>query len=138
MNRAADRRLKGERKEEMKKAGNLKCAAVSFLIAFALPLLAVKVFRSDAGLAVALLLFFAVNPAAAIGIGIFSGRRLRTFWFQPVLFSLLFLLGVWAFFDNKEPLWLRYALIYLLLGCVSMLITALVVKLKQGTPGSSG
>ena len=121
----------------MKHSGNLKCVAISVLIAFGLPLLAVKVFRSDAGLAVALLLFFAVNPAAAIGIGIFSGRRLRASWFQPVLFPLLFLLGVWAFFDNKEPLWLAYAAVYLLLGCASMLITALVIKRKRATPGGS-
>ena len=71
--------------------------AVSAVIMLFLPWCAVTFVSdggfSDCGMAACFLLFYAVNPMASIIIGILSGRNIRSFWFQPVVLSVLFLFG---------------------------------------------
>lgn len=101
----------------------LTVIAASAVLMVLLPWLAVTVVSGEAGMAVCFLLFFAVNPIAAVAVGIFSGRSLRTAWFQPAALAVLFLAGVWLNFDMGEPAFLLYAAAYFLLGSLTMLLT---------------
>lgn len=94
----------------------------------ALPKLAVIFGKADSAMAIFLLIFFVINPIAAIAIGIFSGKNISFAWFQPLLLAVLFVLESWIFFDMGEKDFIFYAIVYLLLGYISMLITLFVVR----------
>ncbi len=71
--------------------------AVSALIMFALPWLAVTFVKGDGGMAVCFLLFFAVNPVHSVIMGVFAGKDTGTLWSLPVFSAAFFLAGVWVF-----------------------------------------
>lgn len=100
----------------------------SAVIMLVLPWLASAFVKGDVGMAVCFLLFFAVNPLYSVLVGIFAGKWIKALWSLPVISALLFLLGTWAFFDMGERAFLLYAGVYLVLGMLSMLISALVQK----------
>lgn len=104
---------------------------IAALVALLLPWLAVAFVRGDNGMAVIFLLFFAVNPIAAVLLGVFSGGCVRTAWFQPLLFAALFLLGTWAFFTIGEMTFVLYAAAYLILGYAAMLLAWCAAKRKR-------
>ena len=101
---------------------------LSAFIMTALPWLTVTFIRSDAGMAVCFLLFFAVNPAWSIILGVLAGENLQKQWSLPVLSAAFFLAGTWLFFDMGETAFLLYAGIYLVLGTGCMLISSAVRK----------
>ena len=91
-----------------------------------IPLVAVNTVKADAGMLVAMMLFFLVYPAFSIVIGIIAGKDIKFFWFTPLLIAGLF----WAFssltYETAFPI--VYSAIYLAVSAVSMLITWLVGK----------
>lgn len=89
-----------------------------------LPWAAVTFTQSDAGMAVTLLLFFAINPIYFIILGIFAGKHMKEMWSLPVIAAALFLLGTWIFFDSGEGAFVIYAEVYLVIGIVSMLFSS--------------
>ncbi len=98
------------------------------LIMLGLPWLAVTFVQCDASMAVCFLLFFAVDPIYAVAAGIFAGRNIKAYWYQPIRTSVLFLVGTWLLFDFGDPAFLSYAGIYLLLGLTAMVATWLITK----------
>ncbi len=108
---------------------NVLCTLCSALIMLLLPWCAVTFAKGDNGMAICFLLFFAVNPIAAICTGVFAGRQPKAAWFQPLLLPALFLLGTWILFDMGEPAFLLYAA-YLLLGYLAMAIAVALGKRK--------
>ncbi len=100
------------------------------VITLALPGLAVAFAKSGSGMSVIWLMFFAINPIAAVAIGVFAGKNIPFTWFQPLLLTLLFLMGSWIFLDMREKDFFYYAIIYLLFGYASMLTTSFVYKKK--------
>ena len=104
---------------------------ISALVALLLPWLAVTFAKGDNGMAVIFLLFFAVNPIAAVLLGVFSSGNVRMAWFQPLLFAALFLLGTWAFFTMAEMAFVLYAAAYLILGYAAMLLAWCAAKRKR-------
>ncbi len=97
--------------------------AASAAVMLALPWAAVTFVKSDAGMAVSLLLFFAVNPLYSVMLGAFAGKDIRRLWSFPVVLAGLFLTGVWVFFDRGERAFILYAGVYLALGTAAMLIS---------------
>lgn len=67
--------------------------AGSAAVMLLLPWAAVTFVQSDAGMAVTLLLFFAINPAFSIVSGIFAGKSIKEMWCLPVIAALLFCLA---------------------------------------------
>lgn len=98
--------------------------AGSAAVMLLLPWAAVTFVQSDAGMAVTLLLFFAINPAFSIVTGIFAGKSIKEMWCLPVIAAALFLLGTWAFFDPGEGAFVIYAVVYLVIGVASMLVSS--------------
>ena len=104
--------------------------AVSAVIMFALPWLAVTFVKGDGGMAVCFLLFYAVNPIYSIVIGAFAGREIKHLFSLPLISSIMYLLGVWMFFDLGESAFIMYAVIYLILGILAMLVSMFIARMK--------
>ena len=94
------------------------------------PWLAVS-FAGSAGMAICFLLFFAANPLFCILCGSFAGADIKRLWPLPIIAAALFLVGVWIFFEINEPAFLLYSGIYLAIGGIAMLISALLKGKKQ-------
>ena len=122
-------RAQKERKAKIKKA--VLWIVLSAFIMIALPFLAVKLVNSFAGMGVSLLLFFAVNPLYSAISGYFAGKDVKTFWWISIVNVLLYIAGVWIFFDTGETAFFIYASVYLVLGLAAMIITALVKKSRE-------
>lgn len=105
--------------------------AASVAVMLALPWLAVAFVKGDAGMAVCLLLFFAINPIYFVAIGVFAGKDVKHLWSLPVTSAVLFLIGTWIFFDMGEMAFVLYAVVYLALGIVTMLISMIIRKKVQ-------
>ena len=82
-------------------------------------------------MAVCLLLFIAINPIYSVVIGIFVGKDVKHLWSLPVISAMLFLIGTWIFFDMGEMAFVLYAVVYLVLGIVTMLISMIIRKKAQ-------
>ena len=94
--------------------------AVTVAVMFALPFAVARFASEYSGMALCMILFFIVNPVYSAILGFRCGRNIRQMWHLPVLSSVAFLAGTWLFFDIKELLFIVYASVYLILGCVAM------------------
>ena len=106
--------------------------AVTAVIMLALPWLVVTFVKGDAGMAACFVLFFAVNPIYSVVIGIFAGKDMKHLWSLSVISAVLFLVGTWVFFDMGETAFILYAVVYLALGIVAMLISMFIRKKSKG------
>lgn len=98
--------------------------AGSAAVMLLLPWGAVTFVKSNAGMAVTLLLFFVIDPIYALIAGAFAGRNIKGLWSVPFLVAILFLLGAWIFFDMGESAFAIYAGVYLVIGIIAMLVSA--------------
>lgn len=123
-------RLRSENYKIMRKRIVL-WAVVSAVIMLVLPWLAVTFVKGDAGMAVCFLLFYAVNPIYSLITGAFAGKHIKRLCSLPFILSVLYLLGVWIFFDMGEIAFIIYAVIYLILGILAMLISMFIERKKR-------
>ena len=79
-------------------------------------------------MAIAFILFFGLNPAESMFVGIYSGMDLKHRWYLPPLNAALFLLGVWTVFDWGNPDFYGFCVAYLAVALVAMLTTVIVVR----------
>ena len=105
--------------------------AVSAVVMLALPWIAVTFVKGDAGMAACFVLFFALNPLYSVILGVFAGKDVKHLWSLPVISAVLFLIGTWIFFDMGEMAFVLYAVVYLALGIVTMLISMIIRKKAQ-------
>lgn len=98
----------------------------SAVIMLALPWLAITYIKGDGGMAACFILFFVVNPIYAVCAGGYAGKDIKKLWISPVLTALFYLAGTWLFFDMGERAFIIYALVYLFLGIIAMLISMLI------------
>ncbi|MDE6908869.1 MAG: hypothetical protein K2P44_00110 [Lachnospiraceae bacterium] len=104
---------------------------VSTVVMLMFPWLAVTFVKGDVGMAACLFLFFAVNPLYSVIIGVFTGKNIRHLWSLPIISAMLFLIGTWIFFDMGETAFILYAVVYLVLAIVAMLISMFIRKRAQ-------
>ena len=76
------------------------------------------------------ILFFTVNPLCAFICGAFAGIDARKLWSLPIIVALLFLSGVWVFIAPFESAFIIYAIGYLIIGFIGMLVRILLTKRK--------
>ena len=98
---------------------------ITIILMIGFPWLAVT-FAGDAGMAICFLLFFAINPFFSAISGVFAGINITKLWMQPIITAVLFIAGTWIFFDMGETAFLLYGGIYLVIGTVAMLVSALI------------
>ena len=101
---------------------------ISIVIMLLFPFLAVTFVKGDAGMAVCFILFYAVNPIYCVVIGTFAGKDIKRLWSLPIISSILFLAGTWLLFDMGEVAFIMYAVVYLVLGLLAMLVSMLISK----------
>lgn len=107
---------------------NIWAILVMILVMFGLPWAAVTFAPGDAGMAIAFILFFGLNPAESMFAGIYSGMDLKHRWYLPAVNAALFLLGVWTVFDWGNPDFYGFCVAYLAVALVAMLTTVIVVR----------
>lgn len=100
--------------------------AASIFLMIVMPWIAVTFVQGDGGMAMCLILFFAVNPVFSVFMGLDSGKNLKAQWCLPIVSAVLFLVGTWIFFDMGETAFITYAFMYLGLGAVAMVLSATV------------
>lgn len=110
---------------------NCICTGMSILIMLAFPWCAVTFIKGDGGMAAVFLLFYVIDPIAAAAVGVFSGRYVPSAWFQPLFLGVLFILGSWISFEMGQGAFVIYGLVYVVLGYTAMLITWLILKIKE-------
>lgn len=103
----------------------------SGIVMLLLPWLAVTFAPSDAGMAVILLLFFAIDPGFCITAGYYAGKQTGRLWWVPAVSSGGFLAGSWLFFEPGESAFLTYAVIYFALGMEAMLVSRLITVRRE-------
>ena len=105
--------------------------SISALVMICFPAFCVLFITGDSSLAACFSLFYMVNPIYSLIIGAISGRNVKKSWFNPILSALFFYIGVRVFIGSSDPLFIKYSIIYLLIGLISMFISYyLCTKLK--------
>ena len=107
---------------------NLWTILVMVLVMFGLPWAAVTFAPGDAGMAICFVLFFGVNAMESLYVGIWSGMAVKQRWFLPLVNSAVFLLGAWTVFDWGSPDFNGYAVAYLAVSLLTMVITIVVIR----------
>lgn len=98
------------------------------IVMFVCPWAAVTFAPGDAGMAVCFLLFFGLNSLCSLYVGIYAGMNVKTRWYLPIVNAAAFLLSAWILFDPTEQVFKGYAIAYLILGLLSMVVTVFVVR----------
>lgn len=95
---------------------------ITLTVMLILPLAVARLASENSGMVLCMMLFFIVNPLYAAILGYQSGKEIHKMWTLPLVSSITFLSGTWIFFDIKEPWFIIYAGIYLIIGYVAMII----------------
>ena len=87
-------------------------------------------FAGSSGMAVCFILFFAINPTFSVLCGWSAGKNIKQLYALPIITAGLFISGAWLFFEMGELAFLLYCSCYLIIGIISMLISAIIKKQK--------
>ena len=94
-----------------------------------IPFLAVKLAPADAGMAICMILFFAVYPILSMLLGALATRDKKYFWWMPlagaISFPLLFSLAMGGMVEELFV----YSLIYAFLGYAVLAFVLLIKKI---------
>ena len=104
---------------------------ISMLVMWGLPWAAVTFAPADAGMAICLILFYAINPLFSVLIGTVAASGENDVWVLPCSSATMFIFGTWIFFDSREMIFIVYGCVYLAIGYSSMLV-AKMIKRKRG------
>lgn len=107
---------------------NIAAIIIIAVVMFVFPWAAVTFAPGDAGMAICFVLFFGVNSLCSLYVGIYSGRKIRHRWYLPAVNAAVFLLGAWVIFDWGNPDFNGFAIAYLAIGLLSMVVTLFVVR----------
>lgn len=103
---------------------NLLIILLAVLITLAFPFMAVTFKGGDEGAAMSAILYFLVSPMALLLIGIVSGQNMKSCWFQPLLFSVLYTFGLRTFLKMGPNDFMNHGIKYLILGYIVALLSA--------------
>ena len=107
----------------------MRCIVIIAIITvfmLVIPLITVNTVKDVSGMAVTLLLFFAVHPVVSVVVGILAGKDIKFFWFCPILVAGLFWIFARITYDPAFPI--VYSIAYLVISSLSMFITWLITK----------
>ena len=101
-----------------------KCCIVLItllIVMLVLPLVAVRLVSSDAGMALLIILFLILNPATVIVLSIMAGTDIKKLWWTPLLSAVVFPAFCTIVFEEMVVELLVYSGLYLGVGAVAML-----------------
>ena len=93
-------------------------ATAAFMIG--LPFIFVT-FTGESAMAFCFLLFYGLNPLYCVLAGIAAGLNFKASWPIALMAPLLFLCGVWLFFDIYERIFYQFTAIYAIISVFCML-----------------
>lgn len=103
---------------------------LNIVITLLVPFLAVKIVPADGGMAICMILFFAVYPIMSIILGALTSRDVKYLWWMPLLaafsFPLLFSIAMGGMIEELFV----YSFIYLFLGYAAMALLLLIKKIR--------
>lgn len=99
------------------------CIAIvtMLVVMLILPLIAVRIVSSDAGMALCFILFFAVNPLVVISLSVMAGTELRKLWWVPLLAAVVFPLFFGIVVMELVTDLFIYSALYLAVGLLAMI-----------------
>ena len=83
------------------------------------------------GMGLMFLLFFVVNPSAAVVVGVLAGGAVKRMWWSPPLFAAMFLPCCWLALQEVVLDLMPYAVAYLLLGAIAMVVVNAFCRQKR-------
>ena len=107
---------------------NLWVMAAIAVVMFVCPWAAVTFAPGDAGMAICFLLFFGLNSLCSLYVGIYSGLEVKKRWYLPLGNAGAFLLSAWILFDWGNPDFHGFAIAYLAIALLAMVVTIFVVR----------
>lgn len=100
----------------------LKLIILTVLVMVVLPWVIVVGAKAEA-MGLVFLLFYAGYPLYSVFIGWRAGKDIKKRWFLPILSAGVFLLGALLIFADEEMMFfLKFALVYLVIGILVMFI----------------
>jgi len=100
------------------------------LILLVLPLISINVIEPLSGMGLIIMSFFIINPIASVIISVLMCKEIKRVWFLPLVFGILFLVSYWIVLNEViYDLWV-YAIFYVILGYITMIIGWLVKRNK--------
>ena len=102
--------------------------ATMIFVLLILPLTFINLAQPHEFMGVMILLFFVVNPIAAVIVSSMVGKDIKKLWWLPMMFCIIFLLSYW--FVLKEIILdlIVYAIMYLIIGLIFMFISLFVAS----------
>lgn len=113
----------------------IRWALISAAIMLLAPWITSRVISEEIGLALCLMLFYGAYPLYSFVIGIVSGPELKGMWTQPILMTVLDLLGKFLLFTLEEPIFWLLAGLDLVIAVGTMLVSYAVHKPKRRKHG---
>lgn len=100
----------------------------SAVVLFLFPCLTVTYIQNDIGMAIYLVLLFAVNPVYSIIVGVVAGIEIKTRWILPISLPILHLIGIRYICGPgpKEISAYKYPACYFLVALIAMCATAFI------------
>lgn len=99
--------------------------AVSLIVMFLLPWLAVSFAGGNDALGILLILIFILNPLVSIGIGIASGRVEKVEWYLPLVNAVIFLASACVII-GFDITYILCTVIYFVIGIAAAYITSAI------------
>lgn len=108
--------------------GTVISAAVMIL----LPLLAVTAVSGQWGMVISILMLFAIDPAYSAFVGYIAGKNVRERWGLPLISAAMFFAGAQLVIKMGPTDAATYAAVYLIIGVITMGLSALLQKRSAG------
>ncbi len=107
--------------------------SISTIVIFmlAIPFMATNIESAEIGLGIFSILIIVINPIISIIIGILIGDNYKEIWYIPIIEVLMFLLFFFILFQDVETTYLVFAIIYLTLSYTSIIVTNIIIKIKN-------
>lgn len=128
----APQQLRLEGRLNMRRNATLfACILLSAAVMVAVPVGIFLFGSADSGMALAIIFLFLIAPAWSLIAGIFAGRDLRRLWPLPLISAALFLCGMWLGTASFSTDFFLYAVVYLCLSGIALLLTWLIVGRRR-------
>ena len=92
------------------------------------PLVFLNLAKPHEAMGVMMMFFFLVNPIVSAAISAFIGKDIKKLWWFPISFAIVFLLSYWLVLQEIIFDLTIYAVLYMLVGFLAMLISRVVKR----------
>ncbi len=103
--------------------------AVSAIVMTALPTISLHIAGATSVMGLSILFLLILNPVAMLLIGIYSGKKIKTRWYLPIISACVFISSALSIYA-LDTAFLIYTIHYLILSFGVMFITSFITRKK--------